>query len=328
MAEIEKDIIKYIQGTSTEAANIRLAKWLLESPENRQKLYAEKDIWDTLGYNSDYQGYNIEDELKKLKSGQSKAKVPVFNLFKRIIRIAAIILITFGLGWSTRFINFEGSRSTKDIAIQEIVVPKGQINQLFLADGTRIWVNSESKIKIPSVFTDKERVVQLSGEAYFEVAKDAKHPFRVEVKGQTINVLGTSFNVRAYPNRNQVQTTLSTGQILLITGNNRSVLNPGDQCNYNESTNQLTVNKVNPVSYSSWKEGRYEFQNEDLVEVFKVVERWYDVEIHYKESDFRGMRFSGVIKRNKDVQHFLNLLNYSIPIKYHIDLDYVVISPK
>jgi transmembrane sensor len=179
-----------------------------------------------------------------------------------------------------------------------------------------------------SVFASNERNVQLSGEAFFEVAKDPTRPFRVEVNGQKIEVLGTSFNVRAYPNHRDIQTTLTIGKILLFTGDQRSILNPGEQSIFNPDTKQLNINKVDPSNYTSWKEGRFEFQNENLVDVFKVIERWYDVEIYYKESDFKGMRFSGVIKRNKDVNHFLNLLNHSIPVTYSIDLDKITIAPK
>jgi len=212
--------------------------------------------------------------------------------------------------------------------MQEIFVPKGQVNQVFLADGTRIWINSETRLITPSVFAPKERIVKLSGEAFFEVAKDKNRPFKVEINGQMIEVLGTSFNVRAYNNSTEIETTLESGQIRLHIGEQTTLLNPGEQSVLNRNNNQLIVRKVDTATFSSWKNGRYEFQNKNLVEVFKVVERWYDVEITADETYFKGMHFSGVIKRNKDAKHFLELLNHTIPIKYTINADKIQITHK
>ena len=237
-----------------------------------------------------------------------------------------MLVVTFGLGWASQFILFTNNQQTAQVVMQEIFVPKGQVNQLFLADGTRIWINSETRLIAPSIFSPKERVVKLSGEAFFEVAKDKERPFRVEVNGQQIEVLGTSFNVRAYNNSNEIETTLETGQIRLLTGNQTTLLKPGEQSLFNKNTNQMIIGKVDVASISSWKDGRYAFQNKDLIEVFKVVERWYDVEIIADEAYFKGMHFSGVIKRNKDVKHFLEMLNNSISIKYEITLDKVRIT--
>jgi ferric-dicitrate binding protein FerR (iron transport regulator) len=239
-----------------------------------------------------------------------------------------MLLIAFGLGWASRFISFTNNQHSAEVTVQEIFVPKGQVNQVFLADGTRIWINSETRLIAPSVFAIKERVVKLSGEAFFEVAKDKNRPFKVEINGQQIEVLGTSFNVRAYNNSNEIETTLESGQIQLHIGKQTTLLAPGEQSVLNKNNNQLIVRKVDTATFSSWKNGRYEFQNKNLVEVFKVVERWYDVEITADETYFKGMHFSGVIKRNKDAKHFLELLNHSIPIKYKINLDKIQITHK
>lgn len=327
MHEIDSIITRYIQGIATADEERTLEEWLHESPENKKRLFSEKDIWDSYACRADLKNYQADIELGLLKSRLSETTPSrKLNLF-RALQVAAVLLVVFGLGWASRY--YMGiSKKPVEISDKVICVPKGQVNQVFLADGTRIWVNSQSKVTLPSVFASNERVVKLSGEAFFEVARDANRPFRVEVKGQQIEVLGTSFNVRAYPNQKEIQTTLSSGKVQLVAGNQRATLEPGEQSSFNQETNQLVIHKVNPINFNSWKEGRFEFQNEDLVEVFKVVERWYDVEIKYKEKDFKGMRFSGVIKRNKDVQHFLNLLNHSIPIQYKNDLDVVTIVPK
>ena len=289
-------------------------------------LFAEKDIWDTFGLHADQKIYETDPELELMKKRIQPVKLHHAVRLKDILNIAAMLLISFGLGWASRFISFKNDKLTAKIVMQEIFVPKGQVNQVFLADGTRIWINSETQLIAPSVFEPNERVVKLSGEAFFEVAKDKSRPFKVEINGQQIEVLGTTFNVRAYKNSNEIETTLESGKISLNAGGKTTLLSPGEQSVYDKLTDLITVKKVDPTNYSSWKDGRYEFQNKDLIEVFKVIERWYDVEITADETYFKGMHFSGVIKRNKDAKHFLELLNHTIPIKYTINSDKIQIT--
>ena len=328
MAEIDTIIQNYLHGKTTEEENLQLNEWIQQSPENKKRLFGEKDIWETFGFHSDQKKYEVIPELEILKNRveirNSYRSVQLTNLWK----IAAIILIAFGLGWSSQYISFINKQQKDEILTQEIIVPKGQVNQIFLADGSRIWINSESKLILPSVFAPNKRVVKLNGEAFFEVAKDKNRPFIVEVSGQQILVFGTSFNVRAYDNSTKIETTLETGQIQLHVGNETKMLRPGEQSLFNKTKKQLIVSRVDPTIFSSWKNGRYEFQNEDLVEVFKIVERWYDVDISYDKNAFREMHFSGVIKRNKDAKHFLDLLNLTIPICYDIQGDKINILPK
>lgn len=327
MPNLNTIIQKYILGKSSEEENQLIDQWIQQSHENKKRLFEEKDIWETYGYHSDRMNYEVNPEFSILKERLEYQKVKSTFSFEKILQIAALIIFVFGLGWSSQFISFPESEQT-ETTMQEVFVPKGQVNQIFLADGTRIWINSESKLTVPAVFASNERVVKLNGEAFFEVAKNINSPFRVEVNGQVIEVLGTSFNVRAYDNSNKIETTLETGQIKLRIGNQTSMLAPGEQSLFDKTKKELVISKVEPITYTSWKDGRYEFQNEDLIEVFKVVERWYDVEITYDENTFRGMHFSGVIKRNKDANHFLELLNISVPIRYSVHAEKITITSK
>lgn len=327
MPEIDSIIQKYLQGETTEVDEQLLHRWIHESTENEKRFYAEKDIWDSYSYHSNQNAYETELELELLKRHLSLKSRPI-NYLIPFMRIAAILLLTFGLGWATRFIPLNKDQQIAKVTMQEVFVPKGQVNQVFLADGTRIWINSETRIVLPSQFSSNERVVKLSGEAFFEVAKDENRPFRVEVNGQQIEVLGTSFNVRAYVNSNVIETTLETGQISLQTGSQITLLKPGEQSVFDKTTNKLIIAHVDPLIVSSWKSGRFEFQNMNLLEVFKLVERWYDVEITADESSFKGMHYSGVIKRNKDAKHFLELLNRTVPVKCKINSDKILITRK
>ncbi len=328
MSEIDTIIQKYIQGNTSADENEQLQQWLQESLDNKKRMFAEKDIWDTFNYKINGKKFNVKHELEFLKKSIEIKNPSRSILHYHVLKIAAILLITFGLGWSSHFISFFGYKNQIAITMQEIFVPKGQINQVFLADGTRIWINSETQLIIPSVFAINERTVKLNGEAFFEVAKDKNRPFKVEVKGQQIEVTGTSFNVRAYNNSNDIETTLQTGEIRLNTGDQTFLLKSGEQSIFGKNNSRINIVKVDPASFSAWKDGRYEFQSKDLIEVFKVVERWYDVEISADETSFKGMHFSGVIKRNKDAKHFLDMLNHSVPINYKINSEKIQITLK
>lgn len=327
MTDIDALIQKYLREETSEEENNLLFQWLNESTENRKRLYAVKDIWDSTGFRANSKNYNIENEAEVLRQRIGKQPQIRQIRWQNAFQIAAILLISFGLGWFGRNVFTSTRKTAPVVSMQEVFVPKGQVNQVFLADGTRIWVNSETRLTFPSVFADNKREIKLDGEAFFEVAHDKNRPFRVEVNGEQIEVLGTSFNVRAYSNSGKIETTLETGQIRLLTGNRETLLHPGEQSLFNKSNNKLTVSKVNPTTFTCWKEGRYEFQDENLDEVFKVVERWYDVQILADKTYFSGMHFSGVIKRNKDVKHFLDLLNLTTPIRYEIKADKITIKP-
>lgn len=327
MKEIEEIKSRYIRGEASENEAKILLEWLEKNPEEQTAYYQEKDIWDSYAFVNNSQNYSSEEELLRLKRRIRFNTKKSFSI-PGPLKVAALLLFAFLSGWLVQFL--VSNQGTSDVVaeMREVVVPNGQIHQLFLADGSRIWLNSGSKIDVPSVFTGNERKVSLEGEAFFEIAKDPEHPFKVEVKGQTIEVLGTSFNVRAYPDADVVQTTLHTGKIKLHTS--REVLNllPGEQTHVHINTGKIQVKNVNPVNYYSWRDGRYELKDERLTDVFRLVERWYDVSITYDENDFKDMRFSVVLKRNKSVEHFLALLNLSIPIQYQKNMDEIIIEKK
>lgn len=205
-------------------------------------------------------------------------------------------------GVTARVINgalvYEGSGS--QLQYNTMSTPKGRQYQLTLPDGTKVWLNAASSIKYPTVFTGDERNVSISGEVYFEVAKKSSQPFRVAVdKKLTIDVLGTSFNVNAYPDETTLYTTLIDGAVR-VTGSkagNSQVLKPAQQAVLANGATLSVNNNVDTDKVLAWKNGVFNFEGASLADVMKQIERWYDIEVVY-EKGIPDIKFWGKITKD------------------------------
>ena len=193
--------------------------------------------------------------------------------------------------------------------------PRGGQYRLKLQDGTNVWLNASSSIRYPTTFAGKERRVEITGEAYFEVAKNADMPFRVSVNNPAasnnteIDVLGTGFDVNAYPDEAGQKTTLIEGSVRVTNGAGAVTLKPSEQAI--ASGNQLkTMQLENPEQTIAWKNGYFEFENADIPTIMRQISRWYDVDVEYqgKGSDDR---FTGRFSRNVSLAVVLQILHTS-----------------
>lgn len=175
---------------------------------------------------------------------------------------------------------------------------------LALADGTLVYLNAETSLRYPVVFREGERVVELEGEAYFEVAKDEMRPFIVRMNGSEIKVTGTSFNARAYGNEEEVVTTLVEGRVEV---NGRKIV-PGEQARCEVNTGNLTVKTVDVNRFIAWKEGYFVFRNERLEDVMKTLARWYGVEYHFLDEQSKNVRIGARFGRYDDMTPIIEML--------------------
>lgn len=199
-------------------------------------------------------------------------------------------------------------------ATNTISTPRGGQFQVELPDGTKVWLNAASSITY-SVANRAFRKVKLTGEAYFEVFPEKDRPFMVETPLQEIKVLGTNFNVNAYPNENKVQTTLASGKVLvnlLNAGNGaavNSILNPGQQSTTDAGSDRIKIVEVNTDQVLSWKSGYFYFDDNNLEEVLHQLERWYDIEVVYNEQLLQyADQFVGRVPRDTPFPTMLNVL--------------------
>lgn len=205
-------------------------------------------------------------------------------------------------------------------------IPRGGEYKLVLEDGSRIWLNSASELRYPVHFTKDKRQVWLEGEAYFEIAHNAQCPFVVKTAKQDVTVLGTSFDVTAYKDENNVYTTLLNGSVRVDTKGKQQVLVPGEQAIYDGEV--INIKEVNAKLYCSWIEDRFVFMSEDFEHVAKKLERWYNVKFIFESENLRMKYFSGSIPKYSELFKVLEMLELTTNIRFEIHEDVVYVTKK
>jgi len=217
------------------------------------------------------------------------------------------------------------SERTKKVVYNTIATPKGGQYQLELPDGSLVWLNASSSIHFPTSFTEKERKVEITGEAYFEVAKDASKPFIVAVNSSEVQVLGTHFNVNAYNDEEEVRTTLLEGSVKFVDGNNTSLLQPGQQSQLTKNGSVKVVSNVDVDEVMAWKNGLFSFENAGIETIMRQLSRWYDVGIEYKGKT--DDIFVAEMSRNIKLSDALKALELTGRVKFEIDGKKIVVMP-
>lgn len=221
---------------------------------------------------------------------------------------------------SERMIRYRGKDTLGTTITEEryntLIIPRGGEYALELADGTRVWLNAESTLKYPVKFVGGERKVEMTGEGYFEVAKNKEKPFIVTVNGVDVRVLGTSFNVSAY--RNEVITTLVEGKVQLKKGEDSVVLQPNQQGIWLSENRGFEVKEVEARNFSLWREGIFYFDDVDLETILDDMARWYNVNIFYRNSTLKTKRFSVEIKRYENINEILRRIEQTKRVKFEI----------
>ena len=202
----------------------------------------------------------------------------------------------------------------------KLTTPIGGEYSLVLSDGTKVFLNADSELKYPVEFSDGKRIVDLKGEAYFEVHKDSLRPFIVRMNGAEVTVLGTSFNVNTYGDDGQIYTTLVNGSVRVSSMKNKQeeILKPGMQSVMNVQSGLLTVRKVDVEPYVAWREGRFVFRAMTLDLIMRQLQRWYDFEVFYQNSELKDYEFRGVIKRDMDLDKVLSVIKATTNVDFEV----------
>ncbi|ADY51668.1 anti-FecI sigma factor, FecR [Pseudopedobacter saltans DSM 12145] len=206
---------------------------------------------------------------------------------------------------------------TKENRFNTISTPNGQLSQINLPDGTKVWLNAESSLKYPVAFIGNKRLVELNGEAYFEVAKNKEKPFVVKAKDSEIKVLGTKFNVSAYSDDNFTKTTLAEGLVSIAKEKTSKLLKPGQQALILNNQSAIDITNVDTEEAMAWKNGYFMFNNMDIKTVMTMISRWYDIEVEYQGKTENEV-FIGTVSRFEDIEKLLRTIELTGIVHFKI----------
>jgi len=214
----------------------------------------------------------------------------------------------------------------EQVVFNTVSTPRGGQYQLQLPDGTMVWLNAATVLKFPTVFTGKERRVEIKGEAYFEVAQNRSAPFIVSVNNSEVQVLGTRFNVMAYNDEASVKTTLLDGAVKFKSGVDSSILKPGQQSELLQ-TGKIRINTgIDIDAVMAWKNGALSFNNADLKEVMRSLSRWYDVDVEYQNVSF-NQTFIGELPKSLTLIEVLKALELTGNLRFGIEGKKIIVLP-
>lgn len=218
------------------------------------------------------------------------------------------------------------SQNSVDSILQynTLEVPVATDFQIELSDGTTVFLNADSRLKYPTSFSSTERRVYLEGEAYFEVNKDATRPFRVETKDVVIEVLGTSFNVNAYPEQSSTSTTLESGKVQINKGEQQVVLQPGEQACSTDTG--FIVQIVDVQEFISWKDGLFIFNNMPLEQIMRQMERWYGLSFTFMDPEVQKYTFTGMINKHLMPEETFRVIQKTVNVQFTITDKQVIIK--
>ena len=222
--------------------------------------------------------------------------------------------------------NTHGTKANGEVLYNTISTPKGGQYQIVLADGSKVWMNAASSLRFPTAFAGKQRNVELTGEAYFEVAKNAAMPFNVQVNDLNVQVLGTHFNVMAYNDENVIKTTLLEGAVKVTKGTVAGLLKPGQQAKMDKDAGNIKIATADVEETMAWKNGLFLFNNDDIKTIMRQISRWYDVNISF-EGNIPAKNFTWQISRNTNVSQVLKMLELTKEVHFKITGKNIVVMP-
>ncbi|TAN12463.1 MAG: DUF4974 domain-containing protein [Chitinophagaceae bacterium] len=350
---------KYIAGETDEKETEEIERWLEEDPEHFREFERLWDLWHTVSTATNLFRFDVDKGWKALmekraaaENGDLSKNSARRNFFKKIVIIsgsmAAVMLVLIGTGlwWKMSDKHVLSLKDVKDISVSE--VPKegadsfsyeknriiistapGQQKKLRLSDGSVVWLNSNTTIRYDNE-NNAARILYLSGQAFFDISHDPEKPFIVKTDHATIKVLGTRFDVTAYPRDPVTEAVLTQGSIMFTTeADNRKIskhLIPGEKVTMNYLSGRLNISEVDTSFYSSWKEGVLLFRDETFADVATAMEHKYNITITFRDTSLRNKKLNGYLQK-ESLQEALKALQLTLQFDYTIIGNKVIIYP-
>lgn len=328
----------YIAGELEGPQVKEIESWINKDKDNL-RLYQElKHLYDFSEKNGAPGSFDKDDSFRKLTGrirpgleAETTEKSPYasetvsFSTGRLLLRVAAVIMLGL-IGYVALDMLKEEAQNVSALIIKE--TPRGQKSKIQLPDGTIAWLNAESKLQYPEVFDETERKIYLEGEAFFDVTHDKSRPFVIDVNGGRIKVLGTSFNVRVYPEEQDIETTVLTGKVAFqAEGDASSYIFPGEQVIYHKSDKVLIKQPIDTGKIVAWTRGELIFRDESLKEVAKELERWFDIRMNIRNKKLLKCRITANFN-NKSLEEILKNITEILPIDYELKDNQVALTGK
>ena len=342
---LDESFREFVENTNKESVDF-WNSWILEHPEKADEVKNARTILLTLLGNRKAEiEVDKNESLKRLMKEINK--IPKeggsgINFSSFWMRAASVIILAIAFAWIWQVISVNRKSPAQKIVYNEIIVPVGEKAQAILSDGTHVWINSGSRFKYPVAFGQASRDVTLQGEAYFDVKKRGKSTFTVNTHDVRIVVLGTAFNVKAYPEDMKTQTTVVRGLVrvesrekgidpVLIRPNQMAVLKNGgpSETGKLKSIRSLKIeNKVNTVVITSWKDQMLVFADESFEDIAIKMERWFNMKIRIEDNLLKHERYTGKFVHNETVYEVLEAIKLTTPITYTVKNEEIIIKRK
>jgi transmembrane sensor len=307
---------KYLRNEASESEVAELFQWVEAHPENRKEFIGVKKVWALTAL-----GNEPEELAGKQLISSLETRNKTIQISFRLARYAAIFILLFGSGMALQYLGLGLKKGTM-VYLQSstVAAPLGQMTNVVLPDGTKVVLNSGSSLTYSGNFSLGKRSVTLDGEAYFDVAKDAEHPFVVQTANLNFEVYGTSFNIDAYREDKEVNTTLIEGSLGIKDKQNKEIalLVPGENARFDIESARISLSKGNTKIFTSWKDGLITFRNEKLKDIAKKLERWYNVKVIIQNEKLGEQAYFGTILKSKPIDQILEVLKLSSSLKYKI----------
>lgn len=297
----------FFEGTASFEEEEQVRTWMELSLENGHTFMKERKLFDAM---------LLLGEDNKSEQKRKNFTRRLSSLRTELLKIAVVVAITLGVG----YLYLQPTSSTELTAMQTIYVPTGQRINITLPDGTNVWLNARTTIQYPVSFNSDKRKIILDGEAYFDVTKNKKTPFIVHTDKCDVEVTGTKFNVEAYADKGEFETTLMEGQVKVASNTNPSqviTLAPDSKAYLKEG--KLDVIPVDDYNPYRWKEGLICFKNESFTSIMQEFEKYYGINIYVNNNNVQKYFYTGKFRQTDGIDYALRVLQKDIRFKYKRD---------
>lgn len=319
---IEEMLPGYFSGEISDEARAIIDAWRQASPGHEKEYQEVQKAWNALTILHQMEKFNAHEALHNVHNKIQNNSRRKWLLYLQRAAAVLILPLLFYAGFLTLKNNHNTKNKPAETVWQTISTPPGLKAHFYLPDSTSVWLNSSSSVTYPVSFTSESRQVKLSGEAFFDVKENLQQPFVVSIGKLNVNVLGTRFNIINYENENQSEVILESGKISMCQslGGNRTTLTdmkPGELALFDKVSNNIAIKSIQTDKYTSWINGKLIFRDDNMNEVVRKLNRWFNVEIEIADPVILSYIYTATFQ-DESLDQILELLTLSAPIRYQI----------